>query len=496
MASSGKMLVSWKRGTFQLFQSGPKEERRPFINRPRQEKPSAFAISRYPTSQWVQEAGRPKENAMKMVNKSALVFALAAVMAMGFALPASAVLDAVGPINPNNGFPIWYRDTTPLSLELCLDNSGFCVLPLGQTFPITFPGNFPDESFYWNATADTNMATGGRATLVLGLEATFNGGIPLAGDQIVFSRVRIRIDTPIAGTYTVVYPFGTEVFPNTPAGTRGINFTRDIGIGAPGDFTGALKGDIGPFLLWDPAVPPAAPTGYIGDGVTLHTVVGSPTGNNVFRVFGPPGSNLGGQGNDTFETNLFTASGKISTFFGVAADRMTYSLNATDRGRLDAFATSVPGQLIQVSGIGRRVINMIEDPAGSGEYFARIPVGVTVPFNPVTISNQTDNPPTVVTGVPVVDKINILIGRYLITDAATGAGTLTVRASSSDQGTAPPTLSVLAGGNVVGILAPVAGQSYSEVSVPMIFPPARITVSSTAGGSITEMLDILGPGTP
>ena len=88
--------------------------------------------------------------------------------------------------------------------------------------------------------------------LVLALEAAFANGGPAVGDQISFGRVRIRVENLVPGaTYRVTHPYGVDVFQADEA-TRSINFTEDIGIGAPGDFQGALNSRIGPFLTWDP----------------------------------------------------------------------------------------------------------------------------------------------------------------------------------------------------------------------------------------------------
>ena len=38
---------------------------------------------------------------------------------MLFTAPAQAVLQAFGPVDPANGFPTWYQDTTGLALEFC-----------------------------------------------------------------------------------------------------------------------------------------------------------------------------------------------------------------------------------------------------------------------------------------------------------------------------------------------------------------------------------------
>ncbi|MGA9524780.1 MAG: choice-of-anchor D domain-containing protein, partial [Myxococcaceae bacterium] len=220
-------------------------------------------------------------------------------------------LTAVGPVNPATGFPVWYEDANGLRLELCTDTSGFCLeVPPDPTQPPSVPGNFPGEAFWWAADASMPTNGDGEALLVLALEAAFTTEAPAAGEQIVFGRIRVRIDNLVAGaTYTVTHPFGVDSFVAQAAGRRGINVTEDIGCAAgPCDFSLALNSRVGPFLVWDPAVPPAAPPGYIGDPNVLHPVVGSPFGTNIFRVEGP---NVGGPGVNVIQTNLFAVQGKV-----------------------------------------------------------------------------------------------------------------------------------------------------------------------------------------
>lgn len=163
----------------------------------------------------------------------------------------------------------------------------------------------------------------GDASLIMGLEATYAGtGAPVSGQQIVFSRLRIRIDVPSAGTYTVTHPYGLVTFAVTTPGVGAINSEvgapiisdstngkiGDFGcLVAPCDFSLALGGATFPFLV---AASPAAPAGYIGDPAISQTVTGSPTGNNFFRVQGPAGSDLGGAGIHTIETYSFSVQGK------------------------------------------------------------------------------------------------------------------------------------------------------------------------------------------
>src|SRR5690242_1186032 len=154
---------------------------------------------------------------------------------------------AVGPTSPDNGFPVWYKDSNNLSVGLCLDvnvpqcNLGAAGLP-DENQPVSFPDNFPDETFYQLAQSTITLPGGSTAVLVNDVEAAFGGdGSPVPGQQITFGRVRIRITTPTTGHYVITHPYGVDAFDVTDAATRNINFTEDIGIGSPGNFSGALN---------------------------------------------------------------------------------------------------------------------------------------------------------------------------------------------------------------------------------------------------------------
>jgi hypothetical protein len=236
----------------------------------------------------------------------------------------------VGPIDPRHGFPIWYQDDQGLRLALCLDTNGLCLAEIPN--PALPPSvtdtsiNFPGEAFWWSSEAEIDLPSGGRARLVLAKEAAFTTEDATIGNQISFSRIRIRVDglTPGA-SYTITHPYGVVTliadgdgdlaFDGGIAGASGggdpegeIDTTEDIGIG-PSDFRAALKGKFSTYLRWDPAVAPAAPTGYIGNPNVTHTVVGSPNNTNFFRVVG---LNVGGPGINTIETILFSVQGKLA----------------------------------------------------------------------------------------------------------------------------------------------------------------------------------------
>jgi hypothetical protein len=159
-------------------------------------------------------------------------------------------------------------------------------------------------------------ATGVRLDYVEAIEATFAAGVPAAGDQITFSRYRLRMRglLPLAN-YTVTYPNGVRTIQADAKGL--INITEDTGCpDPPCNFAAALDGDpagfgkIHTFLRWDPAAGPAAPAGFLGDPALAHPVTGSPNGTNFVRVTGP---NAGGIGVNTVQTNLFNVEGQIAT---------------------------------------------------------------------------------------------------------------------------------------------------------------------------------------
>src|SRR5437899_1987008 len=205
----------------------------------------------------------------------ALLFALCV-----FADNASGQLARVGPVDRNNGFPQWYQDSTGLVLDACLPNAaeladGTCLVTPDQlTNPaaaISFPNNFPDEFFFFNANANLTV-NGGGALYLVALESAFvNGGV-VAGDQMVFARLRIRIDVPApGGNYRIIHPFGVEEFPNVPPGIKTINFTSDVGTVA-GQFDAALNGTLSTFLRASTvAGGPASPFVVLHGGDTFLT---------------------------------------------------------------------------------------------------------------------------------------------------------------------------------------------------------------------------------
>lgn len=77
---------------------------------------------------------------------------MAVLVIVSFSHAAHAALAAVGPVSPQNGFPLWYQDTNGLALELCLDGDGAlgpCLFdPVDPANPYSVQIGFGDEAFY------------------------------------------------------------------------------------------------------------------------------------------------------------------------------------------------------------------------------------------------------------------------------------------------------------------------------------------------------------
>jgi hypothetical protein len=411
---------------------------------------------------------------------------------------ANAVLFRVGPNNlpvpPGNGFPAWYQDFNGLVLDLCLPrnqaqlDSGAClILPTAQDpvagidLPFVFPTNFPDEVFHFRATSLINFPTGERAVLVLGLEAAFAGGGPAVNDQITFNRTRVTIGAPVAGTYTVTHPYGVEVFPDVEPGPRAITFSEDIGIGAPGDFTGAMKGRIGPYLLAANAAGgtakplvtiPGDTSGdqFLSDGVVTEFLTGSPFNTNYFEVCVDPNppAGLDGLGNPCIRVDQFSLTGRVHNGAIGSPLNVTDATYARDAaaasGHVDVFANAIkaPNQaaprLSTGDPSGTNAIPSVQmlGPTNLGNFYAQsIPADPAVLPAQIIVTNTADVPPTAQLH-NLVDQVDILDAVY-----DPGSHILTIEAASSDEFDPPDLIGVGISGTFVSS-APGVG-SFSTV---------------------------------
>jgi len=419
---------------------------------------------------------------------------MASAVILAFSGVAQAELNRVGPVVANDhGYPAWYQDKTGLALELCIPDAselaaGLCLvdptfLP-NPSLPDTFPTNFSDEHFWFEA--GTSIPTpAGSASLGLALEAAFAGPV-VAGGQMSFGRIRIRVDVPPpGGDYVITHPYGREEFPDVKPGRRMINFTEDIGITCPvGDFSCALRSRIGPFLRpsLEPGGKALAPVvinekTYLSDPAVPTFVTGSPFNTNVFRIEGP---NIGGPGINVIESTQFNVMGRVHTEripSPLAVERATYSRNAKE-ARIAVFATSdagiegAPPPLLSISGTNVPSTQMAKD---SNRFFGQ--VALTDPRSlPATllVTNSGDNPPSSV-DANLVDEVRVTQAHY---NPLTS--TLKIAAGSSDQMSQPDLVAEGYGQLSNGVLL------VQGVSVP----PPSIQVTSAAGGMNSATVSI------
>src|SRR3954464_1358480 len=134
--------------------------------------------------------------------QSTFVFALAAVLMLGVSTSAHAALERAGPVSNDpriGGFPAWYQDTTGVAVEFCdpltqaeVDGGWCLLLATDVTFPESFPTNFFDEHFYFAGDASLTPQVG-KALVRVAVEAAFVKGPVVAGDQMAFARIRVKL---------------------------------------------------------------------------------------------------------------------------------------------------------------------------------------------------------------------------------------------------------------------------------------------------------------
>ncbi len=444
-----------------------------------------------------------------LLSKTAAALVVTA-LAQGVAQAALFAVDP-GPYLPANGdFAGWYQDTHGRTLDLCLSkavSSRVASAPGAPTYmcslipapgifddtkPLVFPTNFPDEAFWFTADGTiVDAARGINLKYVSGLEAAFSGGDPVDGDQISFARIRIRVDVPTAGTYIITHPYGVEAFTVDTPGTKAINMTRDIGIGTPKTYDGALKGDIGPFLrsVNGPYTETNPLTGqaekFIGDPNLSEAVTGSPFNTNFLRIEGPNGIDL--------RTTVFAVSGKLSTVVRptpLITQRGTYSRKpgaSAPVAQQDVFVMAPPPPATVTLDSNNPVLKLTEADT-TGNWYAQSPVNPSLPGTlQVTADNHlaiaTSTPTTL--SMPLTDLVVISRAEYSLS-----TGQLTLVASTSDE-TSPPVLTATTGGGVaIGALSGDGAVKTLATGISPI-PPAKVRVTSSNGGSDTEEVVIV-----
>ncbi|MBL0795356.1 MULTISPECIES: Ig-like domain-containing protein [unclassified Pseudomonas] len=406
-------------------------------------------------------------------------------------------------------FPMWYQDNNQLSMELCQSRAASSRVPVStppaymctllpepgvfdDTLPMVFPDNWPPEAFWFLAeTAIPNNGAGfGVDAYVAGIEAAFASGNPVDGDQQSFARIRIRVNVPVAGTYTITHPYGVETVNVTTPGRRAINITKDIGIGAPGNFSGALNGAIGPFLrsINGPYTEVNPDTGgietFVGDPNLTEAVTGSPFNTNFLRIDGPSGVG-------SIQTNLFTVAGKVldnRQQTHVAVDRATY--RRTSAGvRAEVFAKADSSSTLCF----RETVALLPGPPptpcetsllgdNNGLFFGqRLGTGTLPSVVVVTATNPAGTTRPTAVSAKLTDVVKIQTARY-----SWASHSLLIEATSTDEVAVPDMVAQGYGRlSKTGTLQKITVADLTQ-------PPATVTVKSAAGGSDTEPVVVVG----
>ncbi|TEA63114.1 MULTISPECIES: Ig-like domain-containing protein [unclassified Pseudomonas] len=406
-------------------------------------------------------------------------------------------------------FPMWYQDNNQLSMELCQSRAASSRVPVStppaymctllpepgvfdDSLPMVFPDNWPPEAFWFLAeTAIPNNGAGfGVDAYVAGIEAAFAAENPVDGDQQSFARIRIRVNVPVAGTYTITHPYGVETVNVTTPGRRAINITKDVGIGAPGNFSGALDGAIGPFLrsINGPYTEVNPDTGgietFVGDPNLTEAVTGSPFNTNFLRIDGPSGAG-------SIQTNLFTVAGKVldnRQQTQVAIDRATY--RRTSAGvRAEVFAKADSSSTLCF----RETVALLPGPPptpcqtsllgdNNGLFFGqRLGTGTLPSVVVVTATNPAGTTRPTAVSAKLTDVVKIQTARYSWANHS-----LLIEATSTDEVAVPDMVAQGYGRlSKTGTLQKITVADLTQ-------PPATVTVKSAAGGSDTEPVVVVG----
>src|SRR5690349_14071632 len=243
---------------------------------------------------------------------------LAAALSPSAAVPANASTAGVGPVDPSNGFPTWFSDGT-VKLQLCYMAGAGCLSePPDPAAPASYPDNFPEEAFWFNASA-----TGGNLRLYeAALEGAHTNGVVEPGQQMGFGRLRFLVDNLVPNaSYTITHPYGVNVITAAPdpknASLGRIKTTIDSGVCAPSptapcDWAGVGAAFLGDYKAGSTATflrQVGAAPGTLGDINTARTVTGAPSGTNAVVITGP---NAGGPGINTLTVNTFTVQGLLA----------------------------------------------------------------------------------------------------------------------------------------------------------------------------------------
>jgi hypothetical protein len=452
-------------------------------------------------------------NLKKSVTAAAvsLTCALGAISAM--ACPANVATNFTsGPLDAAGMFSTYVVDSNGVGLQICnvsITNDGN---PPPCFYDPVVPGNAlsaslgrGNEAFMF--LADSVFTTTGvspiDAVIVMAIEAAFLSPEPQAGFQTQFQRLRTRINVNAVGIYTVETPWGKTVYPVTTLLRPG-NGQNRAEISDPVDITfganSSVPGLVTPFLVASPEIPGyGAANGYIGDGLTLTTVKGSPCGANYVQVTatgldGVTPVDIGGNVPDAkgaiqkhvYRNTQFTAMGRkaptapgplsiSSAYYTRKAGTTSVTVMANGSAATTATAT------LTVDGVSSPMLHE------AGRFYGTAPVGATLP---ASISVTTSDTSAQVSPNTQSATLKDLVTISSAVAQCSGSGPtrsclLRVTASSSDDGS----------GGVVPVLtlgdAAATPLVNGAASITTNALPAAVTVSSTAGGVAVKPVTVI-----
>lgn len=411
-----------------------------------------------------------------------------------------------GPVNPVNGFSTWVQDSQGVALELCLsgpDAGPPCFFdPVDPNNAYSVQVGFGAEAFWWLASGTLNIPPL-QTVVVMAAEAAWVAEVPGPGENFPFTRLRVVIDVPSPGIYTLVHPYGQQSWTvdqalfDATGGKRAIVEPLDIPF-TPDQMN---QGRVGPWLKSvNPAggfftFPEFPGKQFIGDGA-LRAAEGSPCGTNFLRLtataldgitpiaLSPNNEDGDGDPNTAF-TDQFAVNGQM--FAGQVQTPLTasgsYSRATDGSGRVNLFATA-PTTASVTANVGGNISNMTGD--GSGRYFASVPfLAGPVPAASVTADNDpplTNNLNTTIAIAPAVKEIvTITRAEATCTGIAPRTCSLIIEASSSDRSPGAPALSTEFG--------PLANGTLTVNGLTVV--PAAVTVNSASGSSDSEPVRVI-----
>ncbi|MEY8879600.1 MAG: hypothetical protein AB9M60_24035 [Leptothrix sp. (in: b-proteobacteria)] len=411
-----------------------------------------------------------------------------------------------GPADPVSKFPQWIVDSNGVGLNTCLDSVDGQGNPPPCIYVPPVAGNSfsqaigrGTEAFYFLATSvfNTTGPAAVDAVIVMGVESAFLTPEPVDGYQTQFQRLRIRVNVNATGIYTVEHPWGKKTYtvdtllpPGNGQNRSEISDPTDVSFAAGT----SVPGMVAPFLKWDPAIAPAASAGYLGDGITPHTVIGSPCGANFVRVTAvaldgvtpiaiDPTDADGDGSTSSYTSRLFTVQGKLlpTSITPLSVGNAYYSRTATAT-TINVMAQSAPDATVTAAPAGAAAVVMTTD--GKGRFYsstlftgATLPTSVRVTANSANNVTQVNDQPN----LPLRDLVTISRAQATCT-ARTQTCSLVVNAASSDVTGAP--MLTLSHTNTALVNGAITVSNATAL-------PGEVTVMSAAGGSASLPVTVI-----